>query len=57
MKKFICGALTGATIAVGTVGAAVYIIKKTVIEPAEEKEQDLDENRRRAARKSHARTY
>lgn len=57
MKKFVCGFLTGTAVTLGALAGTVYVFKKTVIEPIEEKEEMIEENRRRAARKSHARSY
>lgn len=57
MKKFVVGALTGATVAVCSVALTVYTLKKNVIEPIEEKENKLKEHQKRAARKNYARSY
>lgn len=55
MKKFTKGFLTGVSIAAATVAGVAFGFKKTVIEPIEKKEATIDENRKKAMRKSHAR--
>ena len=55
MKKFVSGFLAGTTVAVSTLACIVYGVKKTVIEPIEEKENMIVDNRRKAMRKSRAR--
>ncbi|MFC0232566.1 DUF3042 family protein [Vagococcus entomophilus] len=55
MKKFVKGVLTGATLTVGTLAGVAYGVKKTMIEPIEKKEQQIEENRKKAKRKSRAR--
>ncbi|BDR56320.1 DUF3042 family protein [Xylocopilactobacillus apis] len=52
-KKFLTGFVTGSVAAIGAVAASAYAFKKTVIEPTEERAQQIEENRRRANRKSH----
>ncbi|MGX7200398.1 DUF3042 family protein [Enterococcus nangangensis] len=55
MRKFVSGYLLGTTVTVAFVAGLVYGLKKTVIEPIEEKEQQIEDNRKKAARKSFAR--
>ncbi len=55
MKKFVSGFLTGTSVTIATIAGIVYGVKKTIIEPLEEKEQQIDDNRRKAMRKSRAR--
>lgn len=55
MKKFVTGFLAGTTVTVATLAGLLYGVKKTVIEPIEEKENQVEDNRRKAMRKSHAR--
>lgn len=55
MKKFLGGYLVGTAVTAGLVMGLVYGIKKTVIAPIEAKENELEANRRKAARKSYAR--
>lgn len=55
MKKFVTGFLAGTTVTVATLAGIVYGVKKTVIEPIEEKEEQVEDNRRKAMRKSRAR--
>ncbi|MBE9388901.1 DUF3042 family protein [Vagococcus salmoninarum] len=55
MKKFVTGFVTGTTITVATLAGLLYGVKKTVIEPIEEKENMVEDNRRKAMRKSRAR--
>ncbi|WEG73928.1 DUF3042 family protein [Vagococcus intermedius] len=55
MKKFVSGFVTGTTITVATLAGLMYGVKKTVIEPMEEKENMVNDNRRKAMRKSRAR--
>ncbi len=55
MKKFTSGFVTGAAVTIATVAGLAFGIKKTVIDPIEEKENIIEENRRKAMRKSRAR--
>ena len=55
MKKFIGGYLLGTAVTAAFVVGLAYGVKKTVIEPFEEKEALALDKRRQAARKSHAR--
>ncbi|MGY3751007.1 DUF3042 family protein [Vagococcus acidifermentans] len=55
MKKFTTGFLAGATVTIASIAAIAFGFKKTVIEPIEEKEQMIEDNRRKAMRKSRAR--
>ncbi len=55
MKKFITGFVTGTSVTIAALAGIAFGIKKTVIEPIEEKEQLIDENRKKAMRKSRAR--
>lgn len=55
MKKFVSGFVTGTTITVATLAGLMYGVKKTVIDPMEEKENMVNDNRRKAMRKSRAR--
>ena len=51
MKKFVSGLLVGSLATVAAVAGAVATIKKTVIDPIDEKESMIEENRRKAMRK------
>ncbi len=55
MKKFTSGFLTGTTLTLAALAGVAVGIKKLVIEPVEEKELIIDDNRRKAMRKSRAR--
>ncbi|MGY3765964.1 DUF3042 family protein [Vagococcus vulneris] len=55
MKKFTSGYLTGTAITLAAISGLAYGLKKIVIEPVEEKEAMIDDNRRKAKRKSRAR--
>ncbi|CAM3268198.1 DUF3042 family protein [Vagococcus sp. PNs007] len=55
MKKFVSGVVAGTTLTVATIAGLMYGVKKTVIDPMEEKENEVIENRRKAMRKSRAR--
>ncbi len=55
MKKFVTGFLAGTTATVVTIAGLLYGVKKTVIEPIEEKESQVEDNRRKAMRKSRER--
>ncbi|GER77033.1 DUF3042 family protein [Enterococcus sp. FM11-1] len=53
MKKFVSGILVGslATAAAAAVAGLVASVKKTVIDPIDEKEAMIEENRKKAMRK------
>lgn len=55
MKKFTSGFFAGTATTVIAAMGLVKLIKKQVIEPMEQKEAIIDENRKKAHRKSHAR--
>lgn len=55
MKKFSQGFLAGTIFTVAALAGAALGVKKVVIEPVEEKEQFVEDNRRKAHRKSFAR--
>lgn len=55
MKKFTSGFLTGTTVTLAALAGVALGIKKLVIEPVEEKELFIDDNRKKAMRKSRAR--
>lgn len=55
MKKFTSGFFTGTFATIAATIGLVTAIKKTVIDPIEKKEAMIDENRRKANRKSRAR--
>ncbi|MCI1903894.1 DUF3042 family protein [Enterococcus hirae] len=55
MKKFASGFFTGALLVTALAVGTVIGVKKTVVEPIQEKEHTIDENRKKAARKSFAR--
>jgi Protein of unknown function (DUF3042). len=55
MKKFITGFVAGSLVTAATTIGLVLTVKKAVIDPIEEKEAMIDENRRKANRKSFAR--
>lgn len=55
MKKFLSGFVVGSLITTAATVSLIAAIKKTVIDPIEEKEAIQDENRRKANRKSYAR--
>ncbi|KRL57353.1 MAG: DUF3042 family protein [Furfurilactobacillus sp.] len=52
MKKFTQGFLLGTLATIGAVAAGVFSFHKTVVSPIEDEEQRVDDNRRRAVRKS-----
>ena len=54
MSKFFKGFIFGTFSTIGAILGAVYAFHKTVIEPEEELENKMDENRRRSARKQHS---
>ncbi|WEM62394.1 DUF3042 family protein [Streptococcus parauberis] len=49
------GLATGVVATALTVASAVFAVKKTIIEPEEEKEAFVEENRKKAARRRVAR--
>ncbi|WP_261806183.1 DUF3042 family protein [Lapidilactobacillus luobeiensis] len=53
-KHFVKGFLLGSLTTLGAVAGSIFAFKKTVIEPQEAYEDKIEENRRRANRKSHA---
>lgn len=56
MKKFTKGFLSGAGVISAAVATLALGVKKTIIEPVEKKEQFVEENRKKANRKSRARS-
>lgn len=55
MKKFVSGLLVGTAVTSAAVVGLAATIKKTVIDPIEEKEEMIDQNRKKAMRKRIAR--
>ncbi len=55
MKKFLSGFVVGSLATTCATVCLVVAIKKEVIDPIEKKEAQVDENRRKAKRKSFAR--
>lgn len=55
MRKFASGFFTGTLTAAAVVAGVVMGVKKKVIDPIEEKESKIDENRKKARRKRIAR--
>ncbi len=55
MRKFASGFVTGTLAAAAVVAGVVMGVKKKVIDPIEEKESKIDENRKKARRKRIAR--
>ncbi|EGJ27259.1 DUF3042 family protein [Streptococcus porcinus] len=53
--QFVKGLATGVLATAATVAGAVFAVKKTIIEPEEEKEAFVEENRKKAARRRVAR--
>ena len=51
MNKFGKGIITGVVATIATTAAAVFAVKKTIIDPELKKEEFVNENRRKAARK------
>ncbi|APT17953.1 hypothetical protein FC62_GL000018 [Amylolactobacillus amylotrophicus DSM 20534] len=51
-KKFTTGFLTGALITIATAAAGLFAFKKTVLDPEDQEAERIEENRRRANRKS-----
>ncbi|MDK1726490.1 DUF3042 family protein [Dellaglioa algida] len=52
MKNFSKGFFVGTAATVGALIGSVVAFKKTVVAPLEEKEQMIEDNRKRATRKS-----
>ncbi|SJZ45867.1 Protein of unknown function [Pilibacter termitis] len=50
-KGFTSGLLTGIAATLGLVAAGITMVKKTVIDPIDEKERQIEENRKKAQRK------
>lgn len=55
MRKFVTGFIAGTTVALASVAGLAFGVKKTVIEPIEKKEEEIENNRRKAMRKSRGR--
>ena len=55
MKKFVTGFVVGSLVTTAATVCLVATLKKTVIDPIEEKESKIDENRKKARRKRIAR--
>ncbi|WP_326716384.1 DUF3042 family protein [Vagococcus jeotgali] len=55
MNKFTKGFLVGTAVTISALAGAVLGVKKTVIDPIEEKELIAEDNRKKAMRKSRAR--
>ncbi|AUC25184.1 DUF3042 family protein [Streptococcus uberis] len=53
--SFIKGLATGVVATAATVAGAVFAVKKTIIDPEEEKMAFVEENRKKAARRRVAR--
>lgn len=51
MKKFLSGVLVGTVATAGLVAGFVTAVKKTVLDPIDEKEAMIEENRKKAMRK------
>lgn len=56
MKKFAKGFLAGSATVIATAAGALLAINKTVVEPVKEKQKRIDDNRKKAMRKSRARS-
>jgi hypothetical protein len=54
-SKFGVGVFTGVLATIGTIAAGALAVKKNVIDPVNEKEQRIEDNRKKAARKRIAR--
>ena len=52
--KFAKGFVIGTVTTIGAIAGSLLAYKKTEVDPIEEKENQIEENRRRANRKSHA---
>ena len=55
MKKFVSGLLVGTVATCAAVAGLALTVKKTVIDPIEEKEDMIEQNRKKAMRKRIAR--
>lgn len=55
MKKFVSGLLVGTVTTAAAVAGLAVAVKKQVIDPIDEKETMIEENRKKAARKRIAR--
>ncbi|HES4603129.1 TPA: DUF3042 family protein [Streptococcus pyogenes] len=53
--QFVKGLATGVLATAATVAGAVFTVKKTIIDPEEEKAAFIEENRKKAARRRVAR--
>ncbi|AAX71814.1 DUF3042 family protein [Streptococcus pyogenes] len=53
--QFVKGLATGVLATAATVAGAVFAVKKTIIDPEEEKAAFIEENRKKAARRRVAR--
>ncbi|QNQ82035.1 DUF3042 family protein [Lactobacillus sp. PV037] len=53
-KKFGAGLATGVLATVGALAAGLFTYKKKVVDPQEQHEQKIEENRKKANRKSYA---
>lgn len=51
MKKFVSGMFVGSLVTCAAVAGFVATVKKTVFDPIEEKENMIEENRKKAMRK------
>ena len=51
MKKFSKGIITGVVWTLAATAAGIFAVKKTIIDPELKKEEFINENRRKAARK------
>lgn len=56
MKKFTKGFLVGAGTVAAAVASAVVGVKKMVIEPVEQEQKQIEDNTKKAMRKSRARS-
>lgn len=54
MAKFGHGFLLGALTTVSAIAGSLYAFKKNVVEPEQNYQSSLEDNKRRANRKSHA---
>lgn len=50
-SKFGSGVLTGIAVTLGAVAAGIAALKKTVVDPIDEKEKMIEDNRKKAQRK------
>lgn len=51
-KKFTAGFVTGTLITIATVASGLFAFKKTVMDPEDREIERIEDNRRRANRKS-----